>query len=102
MDEQSISALVNIESSNATPPTAQSTPDSALNSSDITNKIDQQLQLQQQSWTPENKEGKKRYDRDFLLSFRDKPLALIMPDNVNPCAVLKHFPKRPKVSDRLV
>jgi hypothetical protein len=31
-------------------------------------------------WTPENKEGKKRYDRDFLISFKDKKLSRTFPD----------------------
>ena len=32
------------------------------------------------SWTPENKEGKKRYDRDFLMSFKEKKLSRAFPD----------------------
>ena len=31
-------------------------------------------------WTPENKEGKKRYDRDFLISFKDKKLSRTFPE----------------------
>ena len=33
-------------------------------------------------WTPENKEGKKRYDRDFLMSFKEKKLSQVMPDTL--------------------
>lgn len=31
-------------------------------------------------WTPENLSGKKRYDREFLLSLKDKKLSLAFPD----------------------
>ena len=31
-------------------------------------------------WTPENKEAKKRYDREFLLSLKDKKLSKSFPD----------------------
>jgi translation initiation factor 4G len=31
-------------------------------------------------WTPENINGRKRYDREFLLSFKDKRLSRIIPD----------------------
>ena len=36
-------------------------------------------------WTPENKDAKKRYNRDFLLSLKDKKLSKAFPD------VLKDF-----------
>ena len=36
--------------------------------------------LELNCWTPENKEGKKRYDRDFLISFKDKKLSRTFPD----------------------
>jgi translation initiation factor 4G len=31
-------------------------------------------------WTPENLDGKKRYDRDFLMSFKEKKLSRTFPD----------------------
>ncbi len=34
-------------------------------------------------WTPENKEGKKRYDRDFLISLKDKKNSRTFPDMLN-------------------
>ena len=47
--------------------------------------------LSQSTWTPENKDGKKRYDRDFLLSFREKKLSNILPDAIknNPDLILQ-------------
>lgn len=31
-------------------------------------------------WTPENKDAKKRYDREFLLSLKEKKLSKAFPD----------------------
>jgi translation initiation factor 4G len=49
--------------------------------------VKQQPQQQQQDpsivvncWTPENKDAKKRYDRDFLLSLKDKKLSKAFPE----------------------
>lgn len=42
-------------------------------------------------WTPENKDGKKRYDREFLLGFKDKKQCQILPDAIknNPDLMLQ-------------
>jgi hypothetical protein len=34
-------------------------------------------------WTPENKDAKKRYDREFLLSLKDKKLSKQFPEVLN-------------------
>jgi translation initiation factor 4G len=34
-------------------------------------------------WSPLNPEGKKRYDRDFLMELRNDPLSKKKPDNLS-------------------
>lgn len=48
-------------------------------------------------WTPENKDGRKQYDRDFLLSLRDKKLSKVMPEALKTMEILAtNQPKYPQ------
>jgi hypothetical protein len=47
-------------------------------------------------WTPENKEGKKRYERELLLSLRSKKLSLIVPDVLDSLGILNATNQRKK------
>lgn len=43
-------------------------------------------------WTPENKEGRKRYDREFLLSLKDKKLSKVCPEALKSLEIIFQDP----------
>ncbi|GIX67488.1 eukaryotic translation initiation factor 4 gamma 1, partial [Caerostris darwini] len=63
--------------------------DNKENTIEAQNKITLKYTYKEDQWSPLNPEGKKQYDRDFLLQLQSQPMSLCKPNNLPNLDVIK-------------